>query len=252
MLLLRRLGRRLFWPWPAFYATLGFLKRGLNVLEDGYQLYIDGYPRSGNTFALKAFLLANPGTRVRSHRHIPTFIMLSIQRNEPGMVLIRKPVDAAVSWAIHQREPLLPALAYYNDYHSVLLRRREQLFFVSFEAATTDFGAVIRSFNEHWGASYAPFDHTPQNVAICLVSIETDCAGRTGEALERGVARPSVWRKPLQEKLLRELNSSPAAQKELRRANELYQMLAPKSFSPKVRPKMAKTTQSLRCLPGSS
>jgi hypothetical protein len=103
---------------------IGILRHGRkgNLLQPGFELYISGFPRSGNTFALKAFLLANPHTPVRSHRHIPTFVIHSIRRDMRGMVLIRNPVDAATSWAIFTRSPLKLALQYYQDYYSALLR----------------------------------------------------------------------------------------------------------------------------------
>jgi hypothetical protein len=95
-----RMGRLIFWPRPALYFPFGVLRNRGNVFRSDFELHISGYPRSGNTFAVKAFLMANPGTPLRSHRHIPTFAVQSAKNSQPGMVLIRNPVDAAVSWSI--------------------------------------------------------------------------------------------------------------------------------------------------------
>lgn len=221
------------------------------MLRRSHDIYIGGYPRSGNTFAVKAFLLANPGTTILSRLHIPTYIVQSVKRGEPGMVLIRKPVDAAISWAIYRNEPLWQTLAYYNDFHRVLLKHRERLFFVSFEALTSDFGSVMADFNNRWGTNFVSFEHTPQNVARCVAQIEaahTDAAGRIAELQ---VPRPSNSRKPIKDKLLRQISMLSTVETELGRANELYHKLVPKNFSPKPRPNLTKSTKSIRLRPAS-
>jgi hypothetical protein len=222
------------------------LRHGFNVFSSAYEVYIDGFPRSGNTFALTAFMLANPDALVRSHRHIPTFIVQSVKRRKPGMVLLRNPIDAASSWSIHEAWPFRQSLAYYVDFHSVLLRHRERLFFVSFEEVIEDFGRVIANFNRYWGSAFAPFQHTTENVARCFAQIESEHTKTEGQMLELRVPRPSSCRQELKRKLLSQLRTSAALQTELRRADELYQKLVPKHFPQKPRPALAKTTQSIR------
>jgi hypothetical protein len=246
---LKRLARRLVWPRPAIYAPVAMLKHRRNIFRTDYQLYIDAFPRSGNTFALRAFLLANPGLRIRSRVHIPAFIVQSAKCNHPGMVLIRNPVDAVISWSIYMKAPLRHSLAYYNDYHSVLLKQRDRLFFVSFEAVIRDFGKVMTDFNTRWGTSYVPFVHTPENVAVCLAQIEAEYADAAGKIAEMQVPRPSIHRQPVKQKLLQQLDRSRILQDELRRANELFQRLATRTFAPRPQSKMTKTTQSIRLRP---
>ncbi len=228
---LKRFARRMVWPRPALYAPFGILRNRGNVFGAGHEIYISGYPRSGNSFAVKAFLMANPEIPVRSHTHIPTFVVQSARKHRPGMVLIRNPIDAAISWAIYTRHPLRQTLAYYNDYHSVLLPCRDDLHFVTFEDVTSDFGGVITAFNNRWNTGYVPFQHTPENVARCMAQIETEYVDRNGRVVETKVPRPSVERKLVKETFLRQINRSSVWQKELYRANELYQILAPKRFT---------------------
>ena len=246
---LRRLGRRLIWPAPWLYAPCGVFRRGCNVFARGHQLYIDGFPRSGNTFALKAFLLANPGVSVRCHQHIPTFTVQSVKRDEPGMVLLRKPIDAAISWSIYEGQSLGHSLSYYSDFYSVLLKHCKCLFLVTFESVISDFGRVIRDFNERWGTSFAPFEHTPPNVARCIAQIDEDYADGAGGVLELRVARPSNCRQPLKEKLMSKIRVSPALERELMRATEIYQKLLPRDFTSKIKPAQAKSTQGIRFRP---
>jgi hypothetical protein len=241
--------RRLTWGRPAVYFPFGILRKRGNVFRSDHELYIGGYPRSGNTFALKAFLSANPGTLVRSHLHIPAFIVQSAKCNWPGMVLVRNPSDAAISWAIYKSEPLRETLGYYIDYYSVLLSLRDTLLFVSFEEVITDFGNVIRTFNSRWGATFVPFQHTPENVSRCVEQIEAEYLDADGKVIESRVPRPSFHRRAQKESLLRQLNRSPVLQKELRRAQELHQMLMPRNFAPGRPRHNTNTTQSIRLRP---
>ena len=246
---LKRIIRRLVWSRPTIYAPVALFRHRTNILRCEGELYIEGFPRSGNTFAVKAFQNANPGLDVRSHRHIPTFILQAARKQLPGMVVLRNPIDAAISWAIFTGGPLRYALAYYNDYHAVLVKRREPLFFVPFESVTGDFGKVMSDFNQRWGTDYAPFQHTPENVAQCLAQIESDYTSTSGKVAELKVPRPSVHRQPLRQKLLQELHRSRFVQEELGRANALYQKLAPKDFMPRPQTKLTKSTHSIRMRP---
>ncbi|MBC8094361.1 MAG: hypothetical protein H7Y43_00985 [Akkermansiaceae bacterium] len=243
---LRRAARRTLWPRPALFFPIGVVKNRGNVFRSDYDLYICGYPRSGNTFALKAFELANPGFSIRSHKHIPTFVIQSVKWNLPGMVLIRKPLDSAISWSIFTREPIAESLSYYMDFYSMLAPYRESLFFVSFEDVTTDFGQVIQSFNNRWNTQYHTFDNTPENVLHCMEEIESEYRDTNGQVIEHKVPRPSSQRKLEKKALQDQVNRSSALQKQLHQAEQLYRLLAPQKFSPKPVSNKTSGTQMIR------
>src|SRR5215210_9212094 len=68
------------------------------------QFVIEGFPRSGNTFAVVAFEQAQRETfRIAHHLHAPAQVMLAARWRIPALVLVRKPTDAVLSWTI--REP---------------------------------------------------------------------------------------------------------------------------------------------------
>ena len=75
--------------------------RGLEwpkYLERDTQLLIDGYFRSGNTFALRAFSVAQPApVKIACHTHAAATIKLAVKRNIPALILLRAPADTAVS-----------------------------------------------------------------------------------------------------------------------------------------------------------
>jgi hypothetical protein len=225
---LKRVARHLIWPHPWLYFPFGIVRHGMfaNVLARKHAIYICGYPRSGNWFAVKAFLLANPGVSVHSHRHIPTFIVASLQRRIRGIVLIRNPLDAAISWSLFMNRPLHRALQYYVDYYSVLLPYRDQLFIARFEDVTADFGRVTLAFNAHSATAYTCFNHSPKNVALCLSQIDAMFRRRDGSIDEFRVSRPSQARNARKQALVAEALNSPKAQDALRQAQSVYDLFS--------------------------
>ena len=202
-----RLARRLIWPRPALYFPFGMLRGRGSVFRSDYDLYISGFPRSGNSFAVKTFQFANPGLAVFSHKHLPTFIVQSARLNKPGMVVLRNPIDAAISWAIFTGGSVRGSLAYYTDFHAALLHCREDLFVVHFEDLVNDFGKVMTEFNTRWNTNYMPFEHTEENVAKCMAEIELEYLDRDGKVIEHRVPRPSDKRKRKKETYLDQINS---------------------------------------------
>jgi hypothetical protein len=221
-ILLNRTARHFLWPRPALYFPIGILRKRGNVFRRNVDLYISGYPRSGNTFARTTFLSANPGLEIRSHRHIPTFVLQLVRRRAPGLILIRRPLDAAISWAIHENQPIEEAMAYWNDYYQALMPVRSQLFVADFEDVISDFGGVMRAFNARWRTSYTPFEHTRETAAECFQVTEEEHRLPEGGIREMQVCRPSESRRMLKEALLREMAQSSFLRRELASANELY------------------------------
>jgi hypothetical protein len=219
---LKQFRRSVIWRYPKLYYPFGRLRRQGNVLSSNYEVYIEGYPRSGNTFCQRAFLLVNPGVHVRAHRHIPTFVVRSVQAKKPGMVLVRDPTEAAVSWAIFANVSLQEALAYYVAYYSTLLPFRQELFIVPFNELTRDFGVVMAAFNERWGTSYHTFDHTPANVSRCMLAIENAARDPDGRVREMHVSRPSDNRSSAKEALLKEIRQSKVTQDSFADARDLF------------------------------
>jgi hypothetical protein len=223
-ILFARAVKRLIWRHPLLYWPVGLLRKRGNVMKRDWDCFMAGYPRSANTFTQMAFLSANPGAKIIAHRHIPAFVLSFTRAGIPGMVLIRKPLDAAISASIFVSWPLEQAVAYWNDYYEALLPVRSQLFIATFEDVTSDFGAVMKAFNSRFGTTFAPFEHTAENAGGCLRLTEDICRKYKGEVLELEVCRPSETRRAIKEAHLKELKQSNFLRLELARANKLYNM----------------------------
>ena len=167
------------------------------AITERTQLVIEGFPRSGNTFASKAFALSQRRpVVVASHVHLPAQVKLAVRRHVPTMVLVRDPVDAAVSMAIadphHRVEHLV---RYWTHYHLEVQPLLDEILLVTFEEATDDFGQVVDRLNARYGTDFDRFEHTPENVQRVFVAIDDKQRVVHGDARYReAVARPDASR----------------------------------------------------------
>lgn len=194
----------------------------------GTQIVIDGFPRSGNTFAVSAFLLSQERpVSVAHHLHVPAQILAGVRRGIPVILLIRDPAAAVLSMCV--REPVLSLselLSSYSRFHLPLLSvDPSKLLVADFGEVTEDFGGVLRRANALFGTSFGVFEHTEQGVSRCFSLIEERNRGLSGgSVVERGIARPSIEREGLKTELLDQLNH-PALSGKLAQCRELHSSL---------------------------
>ena len=66
-------------------------------VDDGTDVVIEGFPRSGNTAVFAAFSVAQPSEiRIAHHTHTPANAIAGVRRGLPVLVLIRAPDDPGV------------------------------------------------------------------------------------------------------------------------------------------------------------
>jgi hypothetical protein len=176
------------WARPGKRATLA--RRDTAIV-------IDGFLRSGNTFSIAAFEVAN-GRRphVGRHLHGAPHILRAVRMNLPTVVLIRAPRDAVSSYLI-RRPTLTPedALVEYLDFYETAWRARQGFVVGLFEQVVGDFGAVLETVNARFGTSFALYRPTPEAVRAAMERVEElnrlECRG---ELVETHVGRPSAAR----------------------------------------------------------
>jgi hypothetical protein len=157
-------------------------------------IVIEGFPRTGNTFAVIAFEMAQPEqVSIAHHVHAPASVIHAVRESIPALVLIRAPGDTIPSFVL--RYPHLTigqALRSYVRFYEPLLPLRDRFVLGPFDEVISDFGAVIRRVNRVFGTEFAEFEHSEGNVhKVQEVVDEWDRSTfDTGELLERGRARP--------------------------------------------------------------
>lgn len=204
-------------------------RRPSHTVGPDSELLIEGYPRSGNTFAETAFQLAQERpVKVATRLHAPAHVKAGIALGIPTLVLIRRPDDVVASWWMRQRgridlERLFRSYARFYEATGPFLGG---LALASFDEVVTDFGAVIARVNQRFGVDFCEFEHTQENVARCFQVIESQNRRRNlGVVTEAGVSRPSEERSRVQDELLRGvLNSEPSGARA--RAHQVWRRLA--------------------------
>lgn len=194
---------------PAAYRFMGSKKELLVTSKT--DVVIEGYPRSGNTFAVVAFRHAQPDPAelvIAHHLHVPAQIGLAARYGIPTMVVVRQPDAAIPSLIVRESHVSIDrALRKYIDFHRTVLTHRSTLLTVKFESVITDFGVVMQHFNERFGTHYKPFEHTPVNVEAVFASLdELEKSADTDEVQEEKVSRPSDSRKALLRGVVQQLN----------------------------------------------
>ena len=163
---------------------------------------IEGFPRSGNSFARRAFIMAQDDafdvTRIAHHLHVPAQVILAARWRIPTLVLLRKPRDAVLSLAIRDPISVDQALRYYITFYETAEKYRDSYILGLFEEVTDDFGRVIQRLNDKFGTTFSLFRHDEENVEKLFAGMETQARKKYGERLwERKVQRPAAVREKI-------------------------------------------------------
>ena len=187
------------------------------------ELVIEGFQRSGNTFAVAAFELAQSRTvTLAHHTHASAQVLTAAARGLPTILTVRRPIDAIVSHCQYYAEvSMTTALVTYVVYYSRCLAVRDKVVVASFEQITSDMGEVIDRANEAFGTSFDRFDHTEENVARCFEVIGGQVQeARFGATREMVLPVPNAAREAQRPELRRRYERLPRLLR--RRADELY------------------------------
>lgn len=181
-------------------------------------LVIDGFWRSGNTFARTAFLEANPDLRVSTFVHNPYSVRQAAHHDRPMMLLIRTPADAVRSF-LHYFPDCSPAdgIAEYEYYYRRARPFLDQVVVADFDVVVADFSRVIAACNDRFGTAFRAYDQSPENDEEIFHAIDAGYANYTD--FDGKVARPSERRRSRPD-LLAHLDAG--TERALAAANDLY------------------------------
>jgi hypothetical protein len=188
-------------------------------------LVIEGFLRSGNTFSVAAFRIANgDDLHLGRHLHGAPHVLRAARLGVPAVVLIRRPADAVASYLV-RRPTLTPkdALLEYVDFYRTCWRVREDFVVGVFDDVVVDFGSVLREVNQRFGTSFRRYEPTTDNQAAAFALVEEmnrrECRG---EVVESHVGRPSEERRAHTRAIADRLRE-PGSAKMLARADGWYQ-----------------------------
>ena len=174
------------------------------VIRQDTDIVIEGFPRSGNTFASTAFRIAqNRPVKLAYRLHAPIQLIMAAKMNIPAIVLIRNPEDVILSWVIHRPYiTVKQALRGYINFYECITPYLSDFIIADFETVTSDFGKIIGKVNEKFNTNFAEFIHIKENENRCFEVINAfyQRAG-DGKIPEQIVARPSEYRKQYKQQI---------------------------------------------------
>jgi hypothetical protein len=219
---------------PAIYFNLVRLLRTrqnlrTRVVTPDTQLVIEGFPRSGNTFARRAFVMAQgekfDRTRIASHLHVPAQVVQAARWQIPTLVLIRRPRDAVLSFALWNPISVDQALSYYRSFYETVEMYRDAYVLGHFEEITEDVGQVIKRVNGKFGTTFSLFRHDEENVGRVFADMDIFAREKYGETQwERKAHHPSTVKERMKHEIEYELEN-PRRKKLIAEAEAVYERL---------------------------
>lgn len=216
-----------------FFGLFRMLRTRKDFAERGVapdtRLVIEGFPRSGNSFARRAFIMAQGDTQIKNHiahhLHVPAQVIRAARWQIPTLVLIRRPRDAVLSLAIRDPISVDQALRYYLSFYEIVEKYRDAYVLGLFEEVTEDFGQVIKRINDKFGTTFSLFRHDEENVSKVFADMETHARKKYGETLwERKVQRPSAARERMKHEIEYDLEN-PKRKQMIAKAETVYDRL---------------------------
>lgn len=188
-------------------------------------LLIEGFPRSANTYAAWAFMLANPRGRLARHVHSAAHVMLALRYRVPALVLLRSP-QAAIESLLVRRPSLHPkqAVIDYFSFYSALVPYKNDIIVGSFATVTENFAKVIAAVNSNYGTDFqaCAADDKAGQARIFAAIDDANKGGHGGSIDTRSVPRPHPERQQMKASLHIDENMP-----EFRQAQTLYDRLLP-------------------------
>lgn len=156
---------------PAFYYGVRKLTGTLDQLcvSPDTELVIEGYPRSANSTTAYGFLDRQTlPVKLSHHKHHAAQLLRAVAWRIPAVMLIRSPVDAALSNLAMIEEARLreggerkACLSYENvfrswlSFYAAMLPQLDKVVIAPFDAVTADLEGTIVAINEKFGTEFS-------------------------------------------------------------------------------------------------
>lgn len=202
-----------FYPWMRLlhWRSAGELKtEGLTISQlvtKDTQLVIEGFPRSANTFAVRAFQSAQPvKLRMAYHFHAPAQILQASRLGIPTLVVIRDPKDAVASFVGRWSEvSVTQALELYISFYKSIYLCRSSYVLGEFEEVTQHFSKTVQRINRRFGQEFRlPCDSPSDREKILkrIVKDKSSFSEELGQCKKERILKEILHEK--QQKLLTE------------------------------------------------
>lgn len=189
----RLLVKRSPWLYKAQYYVrqLFGASNRLKLAGKGVDLCVEGYPSSGNSFAVTLLRELNPSVRVSSHFHSVANVKLAMKHDIPVVILLRKPSDTLTSRIVRFGSSPLAAILEYLEFHSQIkhLASKRRFCFIGFENLTKRPGPTVDLISSFSNLTFPHGDDTSMQAvsADVLAQMEEIFANWGRQHLQRGL-----------------------------------------------------------------
>lgn len=131
----KNLIRRSSWEFPSIYRKLYQKRWSGAFIPDKFDVYVSGFPRSGNNFLLEnCRLLLSDKHSVSGASHLPPLMIQSCQDERPTLMTLRDPLASCASWVTAVGCSASHALRYNIIFHKFLISKKpNNLILVKFD-----------------------------------------------------------------------------------------------------------------------
>lgn len=177
-------------------------------IQPNTALVIEGFPRSGNTFAYFALRSMMPETaHIATRVHVPAQVIIAARLEMPILYVVREPVSTLASLLIAAPHvPIRAAFAEYVHHHRMVVRHKDSMVVGEFETVSNRFGEVVDALNERFDLGLPPFTHDDAAQSSVFAAIDAHHKEVWGDT-ENVVPRPSAARSADKAWLMEELSS---------------------------------------------
>jgi hypothetical protein len=221
--------KRTPWLYSAQYYLRRFLGASdrLTLCGKGVDLCVEGYPSSGNSFAVTLLRELNPAVKVSSHFHSVANVKLAMRHGIPVVILLREPVDTLSSRIVRFGSSPLPAVLEYLDFHRHIKQfaSRSRLCFITFENLTKRPGPTVDRISSFSNLCFPSGDETEMQAvsADVLAKMEEIFTSWGRQHLQKGL--PSSEKDQLKKQVKQSLIEMP----EWKEVAQLYRALEEKA-----------------------
>lgn len=161
-------------------------------------IVIEGFPRSANSFAYRAFQMAQARpVRVAHHLHVPAQIIRAVSLRLPTILLVRDPRAAVLSLLVRDpAKPRVSAVKEYVSYYTSVEGLVNDVVVAEFSRVTEAYGEIIREVNHRWGTEFQEWVHSEDRRESVFRKLE-EKNRELGRGLEAQVPRPSAEREEM-------------------------------------------------------
>lgn len=149
------------------YLYYFFKKKSDFDVSKDTDIVIEGFPRSGNSFAEAAFRISQSANiKIAHHCHSISQIKKAVKFSLPILVLYRYPIDAIASYILYydRYTTIGQAIRRYNDFYNDIKKYKDKILLASFKTLTIDFGEIIKSINKKFDTSFTNYNHDNINI----------------------------------------------------------------------------------------